>query len=64
MGLDGLFGGGGKPEIPAPSKPRPRKIEPDLDRARAKRDIRSRQKSLATSRPLGPAQTKQVKLGA
>lgn len=62
--MGGLFGDGGGQEIPAPSKPRPRKIEPDLDRARAKRDVRSRQKSLATSRPLGQANIKTSTLGA
>jgi len=63
--MGGLIGGGGDtPDIPAPSKPRPSKIEPDLDRARAKRDIRSRQRSLATSRPSGQAQTKEKTLGA
>lgn len=58
----GFPGGGG--DIPAPSKPRPRKVEPDLDRARSKRDIKSRQASFATKAPLGEARTKTVTLGA
>jgi len=62
--MSGLFGGGGSPDIPAPSKPRPTKVEPDLERARSKRDIKSRQKSLAARAPLGEARTKTSTLGA
>jgi len=62
-GLDmGL--GGDSPSIPAPSKPRPTKVQPaDLERARSRRDIRSRQASLATRAPLGEARTKSSVLG-
>lgn len=62
--MGGLFGGGGEPDIPQATKKAPRRVEPDLDRARAKRDIRSKQKSLATSRPLDQANIKARTLGA
>ena len=58
----GLPGGGGKPDIPAPAKVAPRRVEPDLDRARARRDIRRQQRSLAT-RPLGEPTLKKQTLG-
>ena len=66
--MGGLLGDGGKKSdisaIPSPSKPRPTRIEPDLERARKKKDIRSRQiSSLATRAPLGEARTKSAVLG-
>lgn len=62
----GFGGGGGKPDIPAPAKRAPTKVEPNLDEARAKSDIKKRQRrSLATQRPmLSEAKVKQTTLGA
>jgi hypothetical protein len=56
------FGGGSS--MPAPSKPTPRKVEPLLDRARAKRDILGRQRRSLATRPLGEPNIKNVTLGA
>ena len=58
------FGGGGGSSIPAPVKRAPVRVEPNLDRARAKMDIRSRQRrSLAVNRPLGEPIVRRATLG-
>ena len=61
-----IFGGGGGSSIPAPApvKRAPVRVEPNLDRARAKMDIRSRQRrSLAVNRPLGEPTVRRITLG-
>ena len=60
----GLFGGGGSPDIPAPTRQAPTRVEPDLDRARARNDVRSRQRALAVARPLGEPNIQTRTLGA
>jgi hypothetical protein len=60
----GLFGGGGGSDIPAPTKQAPTRVEPDLDRARARNDVRSRQRAFAVQRPLGEANVMNRTLGA
>ena len=62
--MSGLFGGGGGAKIPAPAKKSPVKVEPNLDRARAKLDVRSKQRqSLAVQRPMSDANVKRQTLG-
>lgn len=62
--VGGLFGGGkgSSPEAVKVAKPSATKVEPDLVRARRKRDIKGKQRSLAT-RQLGEARVKEPRLG-
>ena len=61
--MSGLLGGGSPPKIKQVEPP-PKKVEPDLDRARAAQDIKKRQRSLATRQGFGEENVRTASLGA